>query len=113
MPYDVGDSVPIAVDIKDTSGNLTNATTVTQTITLPDGTTTSPSVTNPPASTGQYRVTYVPSVEGRYAWRFVTLTPSTAYQDVFQIRETTSPALVSLADAKSHLNIPAATTTYD
>jgi Phage gp6-like head-tail connector protein len=105
MPFDVGDSVPIAVDVKDAAGAPTNASTVALTITLPDGTTVTPSVTNPPSVTGQYRVTYVPTVEGRFAWRFVTTTPSTAYQDVFEVRSTVSPALLSLADAKAHLNI--------
>lgn len=115
MPFDVGDSVPIAVNVYDSSTPpvLTNASVVTLTITLPDGTTVNPSVTNPPSVTGQYRVTYVPTVEGRFAWRFVTTTPSTAYQDVFVVREALSPALLSLADAKAHLNIPATSTTND
>lgn len=113
MPFDVGDSIPIAVDVKDSAGTLANASTAVLTITLPDGTTATPSVTNPPASTGQYRVTYVPTVEGRHVWRFVTTTPSTAYQDVFEVREAVSPSLLSMADAKAHLNIPVATTTHD
>jgi hypothetical protein len=111
MPYDIADSISLAWDVKDSAGALTNATTVTLTVTLPDGTPATPSVTNPPASTGQYRVTYVPTVEGRYAWRAVTTSPNTAYQDVFEVRESVSPALLSLADAKAHLNIT--TTTYD
>lgn len=111
MPYDIADSVPIAWDVKDSTGALTNATTVTLTVTLPDGTTATPSVTNPPASTGQYRVTYIPTLEGRYAWRAVTVSPNTAYQDVFEVRGSVSPALLSLADAKGHLNI--STTTHD
>lgn len=111
MPYDISDSVPIAWDVKDSAGALANATTVTLTITLPDGSTTSPSVANPPASTGQYRVTYVPTVEGLHAWRAVTTTPNTAYQDVFVVRGSVSPAVISLADAKTHLKL--STTTYD
>jgi len=39
--------------------------------------------------------------------------PNTAYQDVFEVREALSPALLSLADAKMHLNIPATTTMFD
>lgn len=113
MPYDIGDSVPIAVDVKDTSGNLTNASAVTLTITLPDGTTTSPVVTNPPAVMGEYRYTYVPTVQGRHVWNVVTTTPNTAYGDVFEVRETPSPAIISLADAKAHLNIPATSTSFD
>jgi hypothetical protein len=111
MPYDIADSVPIAWDVKDAAGALANATTVTLTVTLPDGTTATPSVSNPPSATGQYRVTYVPTLEGRYEWRAVTTVPNTSYQDVFVVRGLVSPALLSLADAKAHLNIT--TTTYD
>ncbi|HEY9417813.1 MAG TPA: phage head-tail connector protein [Pseudonocardia sp.] len=112
MPYDLSDSIPIAVDVKDAAGALTNAGTVVLTITLPDGTTApGVTVTNPPAATGQYRYTYVPTQVGRHAWRFVATTPNTAYQDVFEVRETVSPSLLSLADAKAHLNIT--TTTHD
>lgn len=110
MPYDIADSVPIAWDVKDAAGVLTTASTVLLTITLPDGTTATPSVPAP-SSAGQYRVTYVPTVEGRYSWRAVTTVPNTAYQDVFEVREPLSPSLLSLADAKAHLNITS--TTHD
>lgn len=112
MSFDVGDSVPIAWDVRDSAGTLVNASTSVLTITLPDGTTTTPAVPAP-GVTGQYRVTYVPAIEGRYVWRAVTTGPNTAYQDVFEIREALSPSLLSLADGKAHLNIPATVTTYD
>ena len=105
MPFDLADAVPIAVDIRDSAGALANAGTAALTITLPDGTTATPSVTNPPSVTGQYRETYVPAQAGRYAWRFVTTAPNTAYGDTFIVRELVSPALLSLADGKAHLNI--------
>lgn len=111
MPYDIADSVPLAWDVRDSAGALANAATAVLTITKPDGTPETPTVTNPPTSTGQYRVTYVPTVEGVYAWRAVTTTPNTAYQDVFVVRNAVSPALLSLADAKAHLNITS--TTHD
>lgn len=105
MPYDIADSVPLAWDVRDAAGALANASGVTLTITLPDGTTATPSVTNPPAVTGQYRVTYTPTLEGLYSWRAVTTSPNTAYQDVFGVRGSISPAVLSLADAKAHLRI--------
>lgn len=111
MPYDIADSVPLAWDVKDSSEALTNATTVVLTVTKPDGTTETPTVTNPPASTGQYRVTYVPADAGRYVWRAVTTGPNTAFQDVFEVREAASPSLLSLADAKAHLDLTS--TTHD
>lgn len=104
MPYDIGDSVPIAWDVRDSAGVLTNATGVVLAVTLPDGTTATPTVPAP-AVTGQYRVTYVPAVEGRYLWRVVMTGPNTAYGDVFDVREAASPALLSLADTKRHLRI--------
>lgn len=113
MPYDVADSVPLAWDIHDSLGALANAATVVLTLTLPDGTTTPLAVSTTPTVTGQYRVTYVPTVAGRYSWRAVTTGPNTAYQDAFEVRDSTSPALLSLGDAKTHLRIPTTTTTFD
>ena len=71
MPDDRSDSVPIAVDVRDSAGALTTAGSVTLTIPLPDGTTATPTVTNPPTVTGEYRYTYVPVQVGQHAWRFV------------------------------------------
>lgn len=113
MPYDIADSVPIAWDVRDAAGALANATTATLTITKPDGTTETPAVLNPPTVTGQYRVTYIPTVEGVYAWRSVTTVPNTAYQDAFVVRGAVSTSLMSLANAKAHLNIADSVTTYD
>lgn len=112
MSFDVGDSVPIAWDVRDSAGVLINASTSVLTITLPDGTATTPTVPAP-GVTGQYRVTYVPVQEGRHTWRAVTTGPNTAYQDVFEVREQASPSLLSLADGKAHLNIASTITTFD
>src|SRR6266581_5360124 len=110
MPYDISDSVPIAWDVKDATGTLTNASTVVLTVTLPDGTTATPTVPTP-AVPGQYRVTYIPAVAGRYTWNAVTTGPNTAYGDTIDVREALSPSLISLADAKAQLNITS--TKYD
>jgi hypothetical protein len=108
MPYDIADSVPIAWDVKDSAGALVTASSAVLTITLPDGTTATPAIPTP-SPAGQYRVTYVPTVKGRYTWRAVTTAPNTAYQDVFEVRETSSPALLSLADARTQLKITSTT----
>ena len=112
MPFDIGDSVPLAWDVKDATGTLVNGSTVTLTVTHPDGTAETPSV-GVPTVTGQYRITYTPATAGRYIWQAVTTGPSTTYGDVFEVREALSPSLMSLADAKYALNIPQATTTFD
>lgn len=103
MPFDIADSVPLAWNVADAAGTLVTAGAVTLTVTKPDGTTETP-VVPAPSTPGQYRVTYVPTVEGRYLWSAVTTSPNTAYQEVFTVRGA-SPAILSLPDAKAHLNI--------
>lgn len=105
MAFDLGDVVPLAVTVTDAAGAPTNATTVTLTITLPDGTTTTPSVANPPASTGVYTCDYAPTQAGRYLARWTSTGPQAAYVDAFDVREATPAYLISLADAKKQLNM--------
>lgn len=109
--YDLGDVVPLGITIKDSNGDLADATTVTCTITLPDGTTEAGTVTH--ASTGSYTCDYAPATVGRYlvAWA-ATGTNASALNDVFDVRVGGSQ-LVSLAEAKAHLQIADTTTTYD
>jgi hypothetical protein len=112
VAFDLGDVVPLTVDITDANGAAANATTVVLTITLPDGTTVTQSVTNP--STGRYQVDYTPTVAGRHAARWVaTGTNASAYTDAFDVAEATPALIVSLRDAKQQLNLPLATTTHD
>lgn len=113
MPYDLGDTVGLGVSLKDSAGALANASAVVLTITLPDGTTQTPSVTNPPASTGQYAYTYLPAVAGRHLARWTFTNPTAAYTDVMDVRPAAEDLLVSLADAKDHLDIPSTNTTDD
>lgn len=113
MPFDLGDTVRLAAACKDPGGALANAAGVTLTITLPDGTAATPAVTNPPGQTGLYTVDYPTTQAGRHSIRWVFTTPGCAYTDVLDVREAAPPLLFSLADAKSKLKIPAATTTYD
>ena len=110
--YDLGDVVALGVKITDGNGNLANATTVVCTITLPDGSTATPTVTN--SATGVYDVDYTPPMYGRYATRWVaTGANASAYADEFTVRDYTELGIVSLDEVKSHLNIPAETTTHD
>jgi hypothetical protein len=109
--YDLGDTVGLATTLRDSAGALTNATTVALTITKPDGTTETPAVTNPPSSTGQYTKDYVPATAGRYVARWTFTTPTAAYVDTFEVAPADPGYIVSLADAKTHLNITS--TTHD
>jgi hypothetical protein len=90
---------------------LANASTNVLTITRPDGTTTVPSTANP--STGQYTATYVPTQSGHHAWAWPTTTPNTSETGAFDVLDPLPPMIVSLADAKRHLNIPATETSND
>jgi hypothetical protein len=109
--WDLGDVVPLAVDVKNAAGALTNATTIALTITLPDGTTATPTVTNPPAVTGRYTYDYQSAQAGRHTVRWVSTTPNAAYTDAFDVDVAAPSGVVSLADVKAHLNLTA--TTHD
>lgn len=105
---DLGDTIVLAATCRDSSGQLADATTVTLTVTLPDGTTVEPSVANPPAEPGQYTHPYVSTQAGRHSvrWVFTGGVPEQAYADVFNAADPAWPALVGLAEVKDHLNIP-------
>lgn len=107
--YDLGDTVSLAVDVLDEDGAATAASTVVLTVTLPDGTTATPTVTSP--TTGRYVADYVPTIAGRHLARWVSTGPATAYSDAVDVRPATPAYIVSLADAKAHLNITS--TTHD
>lgn len=110
---DLGDVYQVAVDIRDASDVLTNPSTATLTITLPDGTTETPTVTLPPTATGQLRVDYTTVQAGRHIYRMVTTGPTTVYVGVFDVRPAAPELIVSLKDAKKQLNIPLDKTSDD
>ena len=110
---DLGDVHRITVAVRDPAGTLADPDTATLTVSLPDGTTASPVVSLPPAETGVLVVDYATTQAGRHAFRLVTTGPATAYSDVFDVRPADPGFIVSLADAKAHLNIPVSRTTDD
>jgi len=66
-PVDQDQTYRYRFPVKDSSGTLANAGTVTVTITLPDGTTTNPTVVN--SSTGIYDIAYTTSQAGLHTVR--------------------------------------------
>lgn len=113
MPWDLGDSVPLTIQIKDSDGNLANATDVSVTVTLPDGSThDSGSVL--PTSVGQYEYDYATLQAGRHNVRWVaTGTNASAYTDSFVVDPADDGDFISLRDAKTFLRLDLAQTTYD
>lgn len=113
MPFDLGVTARLTAQCRDPGGTLTNAATAAVTVTLPDGTTATPAVTNPPAVTGQYEADYVTEQPGRHTVRWVFSGPAYASTDVLDVRPEQSPAILSLRDAKQHLNLSLADTGED
>lgn len=104
MPFDLGAVVPLGTQVKDADGALANAGSMALTITLPDTTTVSVSSVSP-TSTGIYTYDYATVQAGRHTARWVaTGLNAGAYTDSFDVREATPPGILSLADAKAHLN---------
>jgi len=59
----------------------------------------------PPVDEGIVIVDYPTVQAGRHQFVLSTLTPQTAYRDVFDVRQAELQNIVSLAEAKTHLNI--------
>lgn len=110
--YDLGDVVRLDFLVTDLDGNPANPSTVTLTVVNPDGTTSTPAVANP--AIGTFRADLTPTQFGRHAVTFRgTGSNATTQSDVFEVRDPAYLPLISLAEAKEHLNIPATTTTSD
>lgn len=108
MPFDLGDVVPLTVEIRDEDGALGDPGGIALSIVKPDNTVDTPTPTNP--STGIYRFDYTPILSGRYSVRWVaTGINASAYTDAFDVREAVPPLLFSLSDAKSILGRTSAT----
>jgi hypothetical protein len=108
VPHDLGVTVRLTAECRDPGGTLTTAGTVAVTVTLPDGTTATPAAVET-ATTGRYQADYLTTQAGRHTVRWTFTDPATAYTDAFDVREETPPAILSLADAKEHLNITSST----
>ncbi|MET9123012.1 head-tail connector protein [Streptomyces sp. NPDC004528] len=100
---DLGSVYQVAVDVADATGAPADPASADLTIVLPDGTTVSPAVPTP-TTTGQVRVDYVTTQPGRHVWRLLTTGPVTAYADVFDVQPAVPDSIVSLVEARAHLN---------
>jgi hypothetical protein len=100
--FDLGDTAFLAFTVTSTADRKVDATVVL-TITKPDGTTVTPSVDHD--AVGEYSVSYVPTVEGRHVIRWTaTGTATKARTDILNVRPAAPAAILSLAEAREHIN---------
>jgi hypothetical protein len=103
MSIDLGDIVPLSVNIFDANGHLANATSVSLNIGLPDGTTNSVGVISP-SSTGVYQYDYTTLQYGRHTVRWLaTGANASAFNDTFYVEPADSVTFISLKQFKEHI----------
>ncbi|SCL31967.1 hypothetical protein GA0070616_4366 [Micromonospora nigra] len=110
---DVGGTVRLRHLVRDAAGDPADPATATLRIQLPDGTVVTPGVTLPSDDSGLLEHDFVTTAPGRHVVSWTTTDPATAYADVVNVVDSEWTAIVGLADAKRHLNIPATDTTDD
>ena len=102
---DTGQTYEATCAVRNAAGVLANATTVTLTVTAPDGTVTTPSVVNPPLVDGKYLCDVVLDQAGLWKFAWLTTAPGTSTVDYVNARDFIS--IISLAEAKAHLDMTA------
>lgn len=100
---DLGQPYQATLAVTDGSGAPASPATAVLTITLPDGTTVTPPVTLPPVEAGLLTVDYPTVQAGLHKAAWSTTGPVTASVDYFSVRQFIS--IISLAEARDHLNI--------
>jgi len=117
MTYDLGAVAVLSWTATDSNGAPANGTTCTLNITLPDVTIDGPHVLT--GTAGVYTYLFQTTRSGRHTYAFVaTGTPGPgvgvgAYRDVFDVYLASPTTLMSLADTKELLRIPATATEFD
>ena len=100
----------------DSSAALVNPSSVSLTIYVNDVSVATPTISATPTPTGVFSYKYPTTTYGRHRgrWLFTMADGSTsAYVEVFDVQPLDPGFIISLQDAKQHLNIPASKTTND
>lgn len=115
MAYDLGDPIALIFKTTDATGSPANVTTAVLTVTLPDGTSVTPAVgVASPVGTYTTAAPYIASQAGMYRVSWAgSGTNAQAYTDVFNVMAADPRFLISLADARLGLNLPATNTMKD
>ncbi|MCW5252217.1 hypothetical protein [Streptomyces sp. SHP 1-2] len=103
MPYDLGSTARLTAHCTEPDGRPATAATALCTVTLPDGSTTTPAATE--TAPGEYQADFLTSVPGRHTVRWVFTGPAHAYTDVLDVQDAATASVLSLADARAHLNL--------
>lgn len=108
--YEVGQTATVALKVYDSTGVLADlgGGDPVCTVTKPDGTITTATVTKP--STGNYQGAYVTTSAGRHRFTFTgsgTNSGALPWSDVADVWPADPRFIISLADAKAALNVPA------
>jgi hypothetical protein len=95
--------VPLRISIFDEDGAPADPTSITLTITLPDGTTVTPAPTHP--ETGVYLLDYLPTVVGLHsvAWVATGVNATSPPLDSFHVEAANLPPIVSLTEARRYI----------
>lgn len=105
----IGSQVALPYTVRDGDGALVDATTVSITITLPDGTTSTITLAGggiTRQSLGTYLGIFTAAQAGRHTWTGITTGPATALEpDAFNVTAATDAPLVGLAESRSWLGI--------
>jgi len=108
VSFDLGDTVPLSVTVKNEDDVAENATSASFTITKPDGTADGP--TTVAGVAGVYDLDYVPASVGRYSYRFLaTGANACAVADVFDVLDPALLPIVSLEELRTALKLSATT----
>lgn len=109
MGYAIGAQVPLPYVVRDSGGNLVDVTTMTITVTQPNGVDATPltigsGITR--QSLGTYLGIFTPTQAGRHTWSGISTGPATALEpDAFNVTAAADAPLVGLAEARAWLNI--------
>ena len=110
MATPVGQAIRLTATFKDATGALTTPAAPAVNITTPAAVTTAFNPVND--SNGIYHYDYTPTTAGSYTWWF-SGTGVAQLPDIFTVTGLATGALVSLADVKDQLSIPATSTADD
>ena len=100
---DQGDSYTLSVTTTDSAGAPANPSSIVVTVTLPNGTTSTPTVTTSPV--GTHTAPAPTATDGHYtvAWAATGVNLG-AYADSYNVESSAWRGIISMADARAHLN---------